>query len=65
MDKYVRNQNSTVRKESGNRIVEDIYDVERRLELVARRIRESREITEHNKELIFRFSDNCTRLLKR
>jgi len=60
MDKYLRNQNSMVRNEPENRIVEDIYDVDRRLELVSRRIRESKEITERNKELIFKFADSCT-----
>lgn len=48
-----------MRKESKNRIVEDVYDVERRLELVSKRIRESKEITEQNKQLIFKFADNC------
>jgi len=59
MDKYLRNQSSIVRNESENRIVEDVYDVERRLELVSKRIRESEEITGRNKELIFRFADTC------
>ena len=59
MDKYFRNQNSIVRKKTDSRIVEDIYDVNRRMELVSKRIGESREISERNKELIFRFADNC------
>src|SRR5208337_1705875 len=60
MDKYVRNQNSIVRNEPENKIVNDLYGVERRLELVTKRIRESREITARNKELIFRYTDNCS-----
>jgi hypothetical protein len=58
MDKYLRSQNGMVRNESSNRIVVDVYDVERRLELVSKRIRESREIAERNKQLIFKFA-NC------
>ena len=60
MDKYFQNQNSIVSSEPENRIVEDVYDVERRIELVSKRIKESKEITERNKELIFKFVDNCT-----
>jgi integrase len=60
MDKYVRNQNSIVGKELESRTLNDHYGVERRLELVTKRIRESREITARNKELIFRFADNCS-----
>ena len=41
-----------VRKEPENRAVVDIYDVERRLQSVSNRIRESKEITERNKDLI-------------
>jgi len=48
-----------VRNESDSRIVEDVYDVERRLELVSKRIRESNKTTERNKQLIFKFADNC------
>jgi len=59
MDKYVRNQNLMVRNEPENRAVVDIYDVERRLQSVSNRIRESKEITERNKDLIFLFTDNC------
>ncbi len=60
MDKYDRNQKSIVKKELENLTVNDHYGVTRRLELVTRRIRESREITAQNKELIFRFADNCS-----
>ena len=49
-----------MRKEPENRIVNDIYGVQRRLELVSRRLRESKEITQRNKELIFRYTDNCS-----
>ena len=49
-----------MRKEPENGTVNDLYGVERRLELVTKRIRESPEITERNKELIFRFADNCS-----
>jgi len=59
MDKYVRNQNLMVRNEPEIRTVVDIYDVERRLESVSKRVRESNEITERNKHLIFEFADNC------
>jgi len=48
-----------VRNEPENRAVVDIYDVERRLQSVSNRIRESKEITERNKDLIFEFADNC------
>jgi site-specific recombinase XerD len=58
MDKYVRNQGSIVRTETENLVV-DVYGVERRLELVTRRITESKEITQRNKNLIFGFSNNC------
>jgi hypothetical protein len=47
-------------KEPEDRTVNDHYGVERRLELVTRRIRESREITQRNRELIFGFTDNCS-----
>jgi site-specific recombinase XerD len=60
MDKYDRNQKCIVRKEPEDRTVNDHYGVTRRLELVTRRIIESREITARNKELIFRFTDNCS-----
>jgi site-specific recombinase XerC len=48
-----------VRNEPENRTVVDIYDVERRLQSVSSRIRESKEITDRNKHLIFEFADNC------
>ncbi len=60
MDKYDRTQNGIVRNEPENRIVNDVYGVQRRLELVSRRPRELKEITQRNKELIFRFTDNCS-----
>jgi len=59
MDKYFQNENSIVRNQTENGIVEDAYDVERRKELVSNRIKESKEITERNKELIFNFVDDC------
>jgi len=49
-----------VRNEPENQTVNDLYGVQRRLELVSRRLRESKEITQRNKELIFRFTDNCS-----
>jgi hypothetical protein len=49
-----------VSKELESRTVNDHYGVERRVELVTRRIKESRQIAGRNKELIFRFTDNCS-----
>ncbi len=49
-----------MRKEPDNQTVNDLYGVQGRLELVSRRLRESKEITQRNKELIFRYADNCS-----
>jgi len=59
MDKYVRNQNGIVRNQLEDQSV-DLYGVERRLELVRNRIKAAKEIRERNKELIFRYTDNCS-----
>ena len=48
-----------MRNEPENPFVDDLYGVERRLELVRSRIKESKEITPRNKELISRYTDNC------
>jgi len=58
MDKYLRYENLAVRNESENRIVEDVYDAERRAGLVGKTITESREITEQDRHLIFKFAEN-------
>ncbi len=60
MDKYFQNENSIVRSKPENAIVEDVYDIERRIQLTSKRIRSSEEITQRNKELIFKFVDHCT-----
>jgi len=58
MDRYLRNESRIVTNESETRIFVDVYDVERGLELVSERIRESKEIAERNKQLVFEFTDN-------
>lgn len=58
MDRYLRNESRRVTNEPETRIFVDVYDVERGSELVSERIRESKEIAERNKQLVFEFTDN-------